>query len=173
MTKRIFFITVIFIAIQQLVYGSDYDNIWGNGKNSFISKYKSDNYIVFNTKDEPDYTNRIIEFFTSMNSNNRVDITIVRIIGKPEIDYCFFNEKLYSVSEDWGDIDTRAAGKLVQAIEKKYTSHSIGKKKTETIHSFEKNKTKVVFQQTLSGTNTVRVKIFYYSTDIFRSLFNE
>ena len=173
MIKKIYFITLLLIAIYQIAYGSDYDNIWGNEKTRFISQHNPDSYIVFKVKDEPEYKNRIIDFFTSMDSNNRVDITIVRINGKPEIDYCFFNEKLYSVCENWGNIAPEEDGKLIHKIETRYTAHSVQRKNTDVIHSFKKNKTKVIYQQTASGINTVRVKIFYYSTDIFKSLFYE
>lgn len=173
MLKKIYLIAVIISTLHIPGFGSDYESIWGNEKNSFITKFKADTYLVFRAKDEPEYKNRIIDFFTSMNANNKVDIMVVRVNGKPEIDYCFFNEKLYSISEDWGEIDTETAAKLVHSIKKKYTGQPAEKKETDIIYSFKKNKTKVLFQQSISGGNTVRVKIFYYSMDMFRSLFNE
>ena len=152
---------------------ADYEKIWGNEKNKFITGYKSDDYLIFKAKDDPEFKNRIIDFFTSMNPHDRVDITVVRINGKPEIDYCFFNEKLYSIAENWGDIDSATATQLVQSIRKNYSDQSTEKKDKNIIYSFKKNKTKILFQQDTTGVNTVRVTIFYYSMDLFGMLFNE
>jgi len=173
MSVHISFIILLVLLSLNPLKSSDYETIWGDEKTSFITKYKSGKYFTFKAKDDPEYKNRIIDFFTSMDANDNVDITVVRINGKPEIDYCFFNEKLYSISENWGDIDTKTAAKLIQSIRKNFPGQSTEKKARDIIYSFKKNKTKILFQQNISGTDTVKVKIFYYSTDLFRMLFNE
>jgi hypothetical protein len=163
---------IIFIFINSPLNSADYDTIWGNEKNIFLTGCKPDKYLMFKAKDDPDFKNRIIDFFTSMSSGNHIDITVIRINGKPEIDYCFFNNKLYSVSENWGEIDKGTAEKIIQSIRKEYSAQGTEKRDSGVLYSFKKNKTKIVYQQNISGSGSVRVTVFYYSTDLFRMLFN-
>jgi hypothetical protein len=173
MLKKFLIVTVAFIFLANPVHPAEYETFWGNDRNNFINTQKSEKYYIFKIKEKPDYKNRIVDFFESMNTNDKVNITIVRVNGKPEIDYCFFNEKLYSVSEDWGEIDIATADKLINTIKKKYSNQSVENKNSKIIYSFNRDKTKILFMQSILNEKTVKVRIYYYSADLFGILFNE
>lgn len=149
------------------------EKIWGTTKPDLIDRLKLENYTTFRPEENPDYKNRIIDFFISMNPQERAVITILRIHGIPETDYCFFNEKIYSISEDWGNISRVRALNLWNTLKAKYSLESTEEKKLYNIYSLKKDKTKVLLYKKAVDEKSVNIKIFYYSTDLFSMLFTE
>jgi len=80
--------------ITSPLYPSEIEQLWGISKNDLIAQLKLKNYTIFKPEDKPEYSNRIVDFFISMNPEDKTEITILQSKGNPEIDYCFFNEKL-------------------------------------------------------------------------------
>jgi len=152
---------------------SDSGKLWGISGTDLIKKLKLENYTTFKPEDKPDYSNRIIDFFGSMNSDNKVIITIIRTSGIPEVDYCFFNDKLYSISEDWRSIDKSKAYDILKNTKQKYDEISSEGKNNNIIYSFKKDKTKIMLYEKVIDEKMVQVRIFYYSKDLFSIFLNE
>jgi len=173
MTKKVIFLIILSLSIASPLFSSDIEKLWGISQNDLITRLKLKNYSTFKPEEKPDYSNKIIDFFSSMSTEERAVIVILRAAGNPEIDYCFFNEKLYSVSENWGNINTTGADELLKNIKDKYLKISAEDKNPLTVYSFKKNKTKGLLYKKVIDDKTVRVKVFYYSTDLFSMLFCE
>ncbi len=173
MIKKIILLFVLILTIIAPLSPSEFEQLWGMSKSDLIARFKLKDYSTFKPEDHPEYNNRIIKFFNSMNSDGKTAITILRIDGKPETDYCFFNEKLYSVSEEWGNVEKGRANDLLKSIECSYSSISTEKKNPDIIYSFKKNKTKVLLYTKFIDDKSVRLKVFYYSTDLFSMMLFE
>ena len=171
MIKKIKLTVILTLALINPLMTAEMETLWGISKPDLINRLQLENYSTFKPSEKPEYSNRIIDFFNSMASDQKFNITIIRTGFKPEIDYCFFNEKLYSISENWGNIDITNAGDLLRTLKKQYSEISAENKDQCLIYSFKKDKTKVVFYKKSDGTNSVNVNIFYYSTTLFSMLF--
>ena len=171
--RKIILITLLTPAIAVPLFSSEPEKLWGISRTELISRYKLENYLLFKPEDNPEYSNRIIDFFSSMNPEERALITIIKTNGNPVTDYCFFNEKLYSVTEEWGNLDRTKAHNLIKTFKDKYTEQSMEDKSPNIIYSFKKNKTKVLLYKKAIDERSVQIKIFYYSTDLFRMLISE
>jgi len=173
MIKKIILPAILTLIIINPLHSSEIEKLWGISKTDLISSLKLENYNSFKPEDNPEYSNRIVDFFSSMNPEGRAGITIIKIYGTPETDYCFFNEKLYSMSEEWGNIDRTSAYNLLKTLKEKYSEQSKDEKSPDTIYSFKKNKTKVLLYKKVIDEKSVQIKIFYYSTDLFRMFLSE
>lgn len=173
MIKKILFLIILTVTIAHQLSAADPEVLWGISKDSLINRLKLENYTTFKPEDRPEYNNRIINFFTSMNPEAKTSILILRAPGSPEIDYCFFNERLYSISENWGDIDKNKVLNLENTIKTKYSDLSPGDNNSNMILSFQKNKTKGVLCKQIVNENTIHINIFYYSVSLFNLLFTE
>ncbi len=172
MVKKIF-ISAIFTIISALpLFSAEYEKLWGISRTDF-SGLKINNCSTFRPEDKPGYSNKIIDFFSSMNPEERTPILIIRAQGKPETDYCFFNEKLYSVSEEWGNIDKIKTNDLIKTLKEKYSEISTEEQKPYIVHTFKKGKTKVLLYKKIIDEKSAQVRIFYYSNDLFNVLFSE
>lgn len=168
--KKKIFTAIIALTIITPLAAAEPETLWGISKTGLINKFKIENYSMFKPSEKPEYNNRIIDFFNSMSSENRFDIFILRAGIKPETDYCFFNEKLYSVSEDWGDIETAKAEEILNNLKCRYAGATAEKKDQYTVYSFKKERTKVVLYKKCNIDKFVNVKIYYYSTVLFNML---
>lgn len=171
--KKIILITLLSQTIALPLFSSEPEKLWGISRTDLISRYKLENYLLFKPEDNPEYSNRIIDFFSTMNPEERTVITIIKTNGNPVTDYCFFNEKLYSLTEEWGNLDRTSAHNLIKTLKDKYTEQSMEEKSPNIIYSFKKNKTKVLLYKKAIDERSVQIKIFYYSTDLFRMLISE
>lgn len=171
--RKIILITLLTSAIALPLFSSEPEKLWGISRTELINRYKLENYLLFKPEDNPEYSNRIIDFFSSMNPEERAVITIIKTDGSPVTDYCFFNEKLYSVTEDWGNLDKIKAHDLIKTLKDKYTEQSVEEKSPNIVYSYKKNKTKVLLYKKAIDERSVQIKIFYYSTDLFRMLISE
>lgn len=168
--KKIIITAIIALTVVNYIDAAEPETLWGISKTGLISKLKMENYTTFKPSEKPEYNNRIIDFFNSMSSEHKFDISILRAGTKPEIDYCFFNEKLYSVSEDWGDIETAKAEEILKTLRCRYADATTEKKDQYTVYSFKKERTKVVLYKKTDIHSIVNVKIYYYSTALFSML---
>lgn len=169
---KIVIVTVFLSFFTPLVYATEVESLWGISKSDLIKKLKVDVYEIFKPSDKPQYKNRVIDFFTTMCSEEKSEIIILRIAGNPEIDYIFFNDKLFSVSEEWGEIDRNRAKGLIKSIETDYNgSQTAGS--TDGLYSFRKNRTKVLIQKKDINSGSSRFRVFYYSMDLFNMLLRE
>lgn len=170
MIKKITFILILTLSVINPVFTAESETLWGISKTDLINRLKLESYSTFKPSEKPEYSNRIIDFFNSMASDQKFDITILRTGEKPEVDYCFFNEKLYSISEDWGNIEIIKAGEILKSLKAKYTEVSTENKDQHVVYSFKKDKTKIVLYKKTESDKSVNIKIFYYSTTLFSML---
>ncbi len=173
MINKIIFQLFLVIIITNPLFSAEVEKLWGISRPDLTGCLKLTNYSIFKPDDKPGYSNRIIDFFNSMNPEERAVIYVLRSHGNPEMDYCFFNEKLYSVSEEWGNIDRSRAQDLYKSLKEKYAEISAEEKNPFVIYSFKKGRTKVLLYKKVIDEKFVNVRIFYYSNDIFNALFSE
>lgn len=162
----------LFLIITINVYPQEYEQIWGIKQQNFINSLVSTDYTIFRPEEKPEYKNRIISFFNAMGGEN-VSVKVVRITGIPEKDYCFFNNMLYSVSEDWGSISIQNADSIIKKIEKNYSVKNTEKKEYTTIITFEKDRNKIILYKKPSENNCIKLRLFYYNNDIFNILLKD
>ncbi len=172
MIKKILLI-IITISIYNPLFSSEFEKLWGISSIDLRTKLKIENCITFKPEDNPAYSNKIIDFFSTMNPDVKANIIILRTPGKPEIDFCFFNEKLYSVSEEWGNVDNSKANNLIKNLKENYQAISIEDKSPDIIYNLKKDKTKIYIYKKVIDERSVSIRIFYYSTDLFRILLSE
>ena len=173
MIKKIILPLILTLIMILPLFPAELEKLWGISKTDLTGSLKLENYSTFKPEEKPGYNNKIIDFFSSMNPEERAAIFIIRTHGNPEIDYCFFNEKLYSVSEEWGDIDKLRAQDLLKTLKDKYSEISTEEKNPFIIYSFKKGKTKVLLYKKVIDEKSVHIKIFYYSSDLFSMLLNQ
>lgn len=167
MIIRTIITTIITITLLNPLNPADTIKLWGISQAELISRLKLENYTSFRPEEKPEYSNRVIDFFSAMNPEDRGMINIIKAQGTPETDYCFFNEKLYSITEEWKNTDRVNAHRLLLELKAKYNEPSVEEKNSSTVYSFKKGKTKVlVYKKTIDEKN-LQIKIFYYSTDLF------
>jgi hypothetical protein len=173
MIRNLIFISVFILSFANNIFSADQESLWGVSKDSLLGRLKPENCTVFRLQDKPEYSNRIIDFFNSMNSDSNTSIVIVRHQGKPEIDYCFFNEKLYLITEEWNSVETSEAQSLLNGLKQKYLEIPAAEKKQGILYSFKKDKTKVLLHRKALDSKLYKIRIFYYSTDLFCMLLND
>jgi hypothetical protein len=172
MKKQILTIILTFSLITPL-FSAGFEELWGIESSELIHMLKISDFSTFKAGDNPSYNNKIIDFFCTINPELKRTITILRSPGKPETDFCFFNERLYSISEEWNSIEINKSRELINAVKKKYPLITVDEKTTETVYNFKKNKTKVYLYQKAGDAETVNIRIYYYSTDLFGVLLRE
>jgi len=163
---------LIFFILSGNAYPHEYEKIWGIRQQNFINTLSSSDYIVFRPEEKPEYKNRIISFFTGM-SGDGVKVNVLRIKGLPEKDYCFFNNMLYSVSEDWGNIALKNADSIIKKIEYNYSIKNVDTRDGFAIITFEKDRNKIILYKKPVDNNFLKMKIYYYTNDIFNILLKE
>lgn len=163
----------LFLVFSLNSYTQEYFNYWGINQKEFIKSLPADSeYLIFKPDDEPEYSNKIISFFQTMGGSD-VSVNILRIKGRPVRDYCFFNNRLYSVTEDWREIPSTDTEKLVNNYNRLFTRLSSEMKDGVTINSYVKEKTKIIIYRKQIDDNRFKVKILFYTNDVFNILLNE
>ncbi len=171
--KRYWYIILLFIVIPINLYSHGYENLWGINSDELLKKIPGDkSYEIFKPQDKNKYNNRAITFFQAMGGSSS-SINILRIKGTPDKDFCFFNGRLYSVSEEWNMIRTDKAEKLIKNIESRYDRENTVTKNRMTILTYKKNKTRVIIYKRPEDSRNFKVKILFYSNDIFNILLTE
>lgn len=172
MKKQIITIILTFSIIIPLS-PAGFEELWGLKSSELIHRLSISNFSTFKPEDNPTYDNKIIDFFCTINPDAKKTITILRSPGEPETDFSFFNERLYSISEEWDSIEIFKARELINTFKAKYPLITVDEKTAETIYNFKKNKTKIYLYQKPVDKETVSIRIYYYSTDLFSILLQE
>lgn len=162
----------LFLIAAVNLYPDEYEKIWGIKQQNFVSSLPTSDYTIFRPEEKPEYKNRIISFFNTMGGEG-VRVLVLRIKGTPEKDYCFFNSMLYSVSEDWGSTSSKNAESIIKKIETRYSVKNIDNKDDTTIITFEKDKNKIIVYKKPADNNYIKLRLFYYSNDIFNILLKD
>ncbi|PKL19201.1 MAG: hypothetical protein CVV49_02165 [Spirochaetae bacterium HGW-Spirochaetae-5] len=172
MKKQVLTFILIFSIIAPLS-PAGFEELWGLKSSELIIRLNISNFSTFKPGDNPSYNNRIIDFFSTINPEVQSKITILRYPGKPERDFCFFNERLYSISEEWDSIDMNSAQGIINAVKEKYPLINVDEKTAETVYNLKMNKTKVYLHRKTVDKQSVNIRIYYYSTDLFGILIRE
>ncbi len=172
-TKNIILLIIAVLTTVNPLISAEPEKLWGISKTELISRLKLENYSTFKPEDNPEYSNKIIDFFSTMNPEERAVITVIKSPGTPEMEYCFFNEKLYSVSEVWGNVERNKAHNILKSLVEKYSQPSTDEKNPYSIYSFKKNKTKILVYKKAIDEKSVQIKVYYYSTDLFGLFLSE
>ncbi len=168
-----FIYTFILLFFTSVLHAQEYSSQWGISQTDFMRTIPpSAEFYTLKPDEVPDSNNRIITFFKTM-SGEGITIDILRIKGQPVKDYCFFNNRLYSVTEEWNYISFRNADKLINAFGSTYTSIGKEQKDGVTIYSFTKDKTKIIIYRKPVDSSYEKIKILFYTNDVFNILLKE
>jgi len=169
------FISLIIITAAISPAGNyAYEKNWGKDYNSFIESLdKTVQYTIFDPREKPDYRNRVAGFITSLNSESKKDIKVVRLMIVPETDFLFFSGKLCAVTENRGIISVADGEVILKNFIEKFGHPQKEKKSSLYIYTFKKNRTRAILYQQLIDNNKMRCKIYCYTNDIFNSLFSD
>jgi len=167
-------ITLLILLNYLDIYGIKYEEIWGMNKTEFISKNQDcENIDISSLKtDEDSVRNKINLFFNSIKGESH-KLEILRKKGNPEKDFCFFNEKLYVVTENWGKQNISKAREITKTLENSYKivkNEAAGKLTTTT---FLKDKTKIILYKKEISSQYFDINIVFYDTEIFNLLLDE
>lgn len=171
MNRLLYTLSLLFFT--SVLYAQEYSSQWGILQNDFIRTIpNSSEFYIFKPADDPEYNNKIISFFKAM-SGGDTSISILRLKGQPIKDFCFFNNRLYSVTEEWTQISINDGDKILNAFESKYKI--IGKEQKEgiTICSFIKDKTKIIVYRKPVNSSSEKIKILFYTNEVFNILIKE
>ena len=164
---------LFFLVIAINAYSSEYDKLWGIERQEFAKNLSPESdYEVFKPEEKPEYNNRIFSFFKSMGGSG-FDIKVLRVKGKPEKDYCFFNDRLYSVSEDWGETSSKNSDNILDHYHKEYNKPQVESKESMTVYTFSKDKTRILIYKKASGHGRVRLRVFHYTNEVFSMLLKD
>jgi len=156
------------------IYGIKYEEIWGMNKEDFLSKnHDCENVDISSLKsDEDSVKSKINLFFNSIKGESN-KLEILRKKGNPEKDFCFFNEKLYVVTEDWGKQNLSKAREISRTLENtyKFVKNEVAGKLTTT--TFLKDKTKIILYKKELSPEYFAISIVFYDTQIFNLLLDE
>lgn len=153
---------------------NSFEKYWGKDYSSFIASIeKTAEYTVFNPEEKPDYKNRIVGFITSLNSESKKDLKVVRVMAKPETDYLFFNRRLCAVTENMGVIPLKTGENLLKDLTRKYGHPEKEKKSSLYVYTFRRGRTRVILYQQLIDNSRMRCRVYGYTNDIFNSLFSD
>jgi hypothetical protein len=144
---------------------------WGITLNQVMSSLPTDKKITqFNPKQKENYSNKIMSYIIAIDNTLEEKITIVRINSQPVVDYLFINNTLYSVMEDWNDIDSSVEKNIKDNLEKKFSTPNLQQENNKLIYSFSDEKTKVLYYVLNFPNNKNNCAVYYYTKKLFRML---
>jgi hypothetical protein len=129
--------------------------------------------IQFTPGEKPKYKNRILNYITAIDTKLRDKIIILKVKSQPEIDYLFVNNKLYSIMENWGQIDKKTEKEIQSNLSKQFGSPFLQQDKNFYIYSFSSDKTKVLWYLIKLPEGASSCKVYYYTKQLFRMLIAE
>jgi len=150
------------------------NNAWGN----LLAKVKSTlppgtEFLEFTPGERPKYKNRILSYITAIDNKLADKIIILRVKAAPETDYLFVNNKLYSIIENWGDIDQKTEMEIQVNLKKQFGESRVQKDNNFYIYSYDGDKTKVLWYLMKVPGKKSSCKIYYYAKQLFRLLISE
>lgn len=154
-------------------HGQPYDKLWEENINDLQKKISSNRKVrIFDPANELHYRNRVLKLFTSMGVSQE-HIKIMRLSGHPSIDFLFYKGKLYSAMEDWSNEKNVNLDVMKQKLKNSYGKPEIDRKGPLTVSTYKKNRTVVILYQKQMDRYTSRCKVYYYTRNIFNTLFSE
>lgn len=181
MKKQIAFICVIvsvhlwiFLASDSArgVNGLNYD--WGTQLAKVKTTLPADkDQIQFSPSEKPKYKNKILSYITAIDAKLLEKIIIIRIKSAPVVDYLFVNNKLYTIMENWGNIDQKTEKDIQVKLTGLYGEPLVQRDKNFYIYSFNNDKTKVLLYLMKNADGKSKCKVYYYTKQLFRMLIAE
>jgi hypothetical protein len=161
------------IAYPRLSISDTEQYNWGMSKDDTIKKHiSSGNYASFTPSAKPEYDNKILSFILAINSDIKDKILILRKEGKPEQDFLFIRDKLYSVMENYGVIPAAEFDKIISRLSSEYKNPNIQKDKNTVTYSFYGKETKVLVLS-YEKQKLVDCRVYHYASKLFRILISE
>ncbi|MBP7735503.1 MAG: hypothetical protein KA369_05970 [Spirochaetes bacterium] len=127
----------------------------------------------FTPKDKPKYKNKILSYITAIDNKLIDKIIILRIQSKPVIDYLFVNDKLYTIMENWGNVDPKTEKEIQANLTRQFGQPLVQQDRNFFIYSYNTDKTKVLCYLMKSTDGTSKCKVYYYAKQLFRMLITE
>jgi hypothetical protein len=174
MITRISVVLLIFISSVSMNGFPGPNNAWG----SLLPKIKSTlppgtEFVEFTPGERPKYKNRILSYITAIDNKLVDKIIILRVKTRPETDYLFVNNKLYSIIENWDDIDQNTEKEIQVNLKKQFGESRVQKDKNFYIYSYDGDNTKVLWYLMKAPGKKSACKIYYYTRQLFRLLISE
>ncbi len=127
----------------------------------------------FTPSEKPEYKNRILGHITAIDNKLLNKITILKVKTWPETDYLFVNNKLYSVIENWEEINQSTEQKLLAGLKNQFGKAHVQKDNNFYIYSYEGDRTKALCYIMKLPGNMSTCKVYYYTKHLFRLLLSE
>ncbi len=149
------------------------DHAWGSKKATLTSALGTGQWTEFKPSDRPKYRNKILSYITTIDADLANKIMIVRTESTPMVDYLFVNDKLYTVMEDWGQVDPATEKSIQSRLGAKFGQPVIQKNASLHIYSYHNDATKVLCYFTRLPEGASNCKVYYYTKKLFRLLITE
>jgi hypothetical protein len=127
----------------------------------------------FTPRDKPNYKNKILSYITAIDAKLVDKIIILRLKSKPVVDYLFVNDKLYTVMENWGEVDQKTEKDILAQLSSQFGGPLVQQDKNFYIYSFNSDKTKVLYYLMKLPNGKSKCKVYYYTKQLFRMLITE
>jgi hypothetical protein len=129
--------------------------------------------IQFTPADDPNYENKIMSYITAIDADLIKKITIVRIKNQPMVDYLFVSDRLYTIMENWGEIEPKKSKEIESTLTTQYGAPLVQQDKNFFIYSFNNDKTKVLYYLMKQTDGNSKCIVYYYTKKLFRMLITE
>lgn len=149
------------------------DYSWGSKKADLTSALGAGRCTEFRPTDRPKYRNKILSYITAIDADLESKIVIVRTESKPVVDYLFVNDRLYTVMENWGQVDSATEKSIQSRLGGRFGQPIIQKDTNLHIYSYNNDTTKVLCYFTRLPEGAAQCKVYYYTRKLFRMLITE
>ncbi len=152
---------------------SDTYDAWGTQKSDVLASMAAGSgYREFAPSGDPSYQNVIMNYILTINKELSGSITIVKVSSRPEKDLLFINGKLYSVTENYGNMSREALEGLVRELSAGYGEPVQQADSSLTTYTFTTGATKAIVYSYPGGKN-ITCRVYYYSASLFKMLMSE
>ncbi len=131
------------------------------------------NYVEFLPSDNPNYENKIMSYITAIDADLIKKITIIRVKTQPVVDYLFVNDRLYTIMENWEEVEPKKGKEIETTLTNQYGSPLVQQDKNFYIYSFNNDKTKVLYYLMKVSDSKYKCTVYYYTKKLFRILITE
>jgi hypothetical protein len=144
---------------------------WGASKDAVIKEYLQNdkNIIRFKPSEKPEYKNKILTYIVAIDADLANSIDIIRSSTRPEKDFLFVKDRLYSILENRGPIGKSSEDRLINELKSAYGNPGIQKDNQSLIYSFKDNETKVLLILSKEAGSSV-CTLYYYASKLFKML---
>ncbi|OHD65815.1 MAG: hypothetical protein A2176_02020 [Spirochaetes bacterium RBG_13_51_14] len=154
-----------------IAHGNAPDYEWGAQLGNVKKTLPSDKELVqFTPRDDPKYENKIMSYIIAIDNNLIDKILIVRVKSQPVIDYLFVSDKLYTVMENWGEVDQKTEKNIQSRLASQFGEPLVQKDNNFYIYSFKSDKTKVLCYVMKLSDGKSKCKVYYYTKQLFKML---